>query len=171
MFNLLTYLLAVLCSLEYWIECLIFGQWKFNSTSIGLGLGFLVGGQVIRSVAMWTCGDSFSHVIKDQNADGKKLVTHGIYSYLRHPSYFGWFYWSIGTQLLLCNPICCVFYTYASWKFFAQRIPYEEDLLVEFYGNEYIEYAHKTIIGIPFVSTTYSNDFFRCFGGPKSHNT
>lgn len=26
----------------------------------------------------------------------------------RHPSYMGWFWWSIGTQLLLCNPVVCL---------------------------------------------------------------
>jgi protein-S-isoprenylcysteine O-methyltransferase Ste14 len=58
-------------------------------------------------------------------------------SILRHPSYFGWFYWSIGTQIILCNPICVVFYSYATWKFFAGRIPYEESLLEKFYPVSY----------------------------------
>ena len=38
-----------------------------------------------------------------------------------------------------------------SWKFFYDRIPYEEAYLVDFFGIEYIEYAQNTIIGIPFV--------------------
>ena len=73
-------------------------------------------------------------------------------SVLRHPAYFGWFYWSIGTQLLLCNPICCVAYGVASWSFFRKRIPYEERLLLSFYPEKYPDYSRKTIIGIPFVS-------------------
>lgn len=36
------------------------------------------------------------------------MVTSGMYTYLRHPGYFGWFLWSVGTQVLLCNPICAV---------------------------------------------------------------
>lgn len=47
-------------------------------------------------------------------------------SHLRHPAYFGWFWWSIGTQMLLCNPVCIVVYAAASWRFFSQRIPFEE---------------------------------------------
>lgn len=43
-------------------------------------------------------------------------------SYLRHPSYFGWFWWVVGTQVLLWNPLCLVGYAYVSWKFFDQRI-------------------------------------------------
>src|SRR4051812_31669288 len=48
----------------------------------------------------------------------------------RHPSYVGWFYWSVGTQLLLCNPLCTVLYGLAAWAFFKDRIPYEEALLL-----------------------------------------
>jgi hypothetical protein len=33
------------------------------------------------------------------------------------------------------------------------RIPYEEDVLLSHYGEEYSEYMGSTIIGIPFVST------------------
>jgi protein-S-isoprenylcysteine O-methyltransferase len=68
---------------------------------------------------------------------------------LRHPSYFGWFYWSIGTQLILCNPICSVAYAAAAWTFFKDRIPHEEMLLVKFYGDRYVKYAKATPIGIP----------------------
>lgn len=160
---------AVLCSVEYWVECVFFGSWKFNTTSLYLGFGLLVMGQVIRSLAMWTCGESFAHVIHEQKSESSRLIKTGIYTYLRHPSYFGWFYWSVGTQLLLCNPVCLLFYTYASWSFFADRIPYEEDLLIEFYGNEYLEYAQGTFIAIPFISTTYSQDCTKCLPSNKVH--
>ncbi len=40
----------------------------------------------------------------------------------RHPSYFGFFYWSVGSQILLCNPICLVGFTVSLWRFFNQRI-------------------------------------------------
>ncbi len=79
-----------------------------------LGLALIVVGQGVRTIAMCTCGSNFSHVVKEVNEDGHKLVTNGIYSILRHPAYFGWFYWSIGTQLFLCNPICTIFYTWVT---------------------------------------------------------
>lgn len=43
--------------------------------------------------------------------------------YLRHPSYFGWFWWCVGTQCLLCNPLCILAYAVAAWDFFRKRIP------------------------------------------------
>jgi protein-S-isoprenylcysteine O-methyltransferase len=157
--------------MEYWLETMMFGTYKFSSTFISLGISFLVIGQLIRSLAMWTCGESFSHMVQDQRPENHRLVKHGIYSVFRHPSYFGWFIWSAGTQLLLCNPICFVFYIYSSWTFFAHRIAYEEELLVQFYGNDYIEYAKSTIIGIPFVPSAYSPNYFKSFFSSKVHGT
>ena len=42
----------------------------------------------------------------------------------------------MGTQVLLCNPLCAVAYTLAAWRFFADRIPYEEHLLASFYPSQ-----------------------------------
>jgi protein-S-isoprenylcysteine O-methyltransferase len=83
-------------------------------------------------------------------------VKGGIYSILRHPAYFGWFWWSIGSQVLLGNPICLVLYSLASWSFFANRIPYEELTLSKFFGDEYTRYARRTFIGIPFIKNNFS---------------
>jgi protein-S-isoprenylcysteine O-methyltransferase len=41
----------------------------------------------------------------------------------------------------------------ASWTFFKDRIPYEETLLLSFYGDDYRQYAQRTVIGIPFVAS------------------
>ena len=71
--------------------------------------------------------------------------------YLRHPSYFGWFWWSIGTQVLLCNPLCAVVYAGAAWHFFKVRIPYEEALLMNFFPGQYQQYMARSYIGIPFI--------------------
>lgn len=41
------------------------------------------------------------------------LVTRGVYRLCRHPGYLGWYAWAVGTQLLLCNPICTPAFAYA----------------------------------------------------------
>ena len=80
-----------------------------------------------------------------------KLTTVYRYKYIRHPSYFGWFYWSIGTQLLLCNPISVVIYTLVGWLFFRRRIAFEEETLQRQYPREYSSYMDCSYIGIPFI--------------------
>lgn len=43
-------------------------------------------------------------------------------SWFRHPSYAGFFYWALGTQLVLQNPISFVLYLVILWRFFYRRI-------------------------------------------------
>ena len=106
---------------------------------------------------MITCGSNFNHIVMQKRPLDHRLVTWGIYQYLRHPSYVGWFWWSIGTQLVLCNPICFVGYFYAAWTFFEDRIDVEEKVLMKSYGKEYVDYAKSSWIGIPFISSPAAN--------------
>ena len=73
------------------------------------------------------------------------------FSFSRHPSYVGWFWWSVGTQVILLNPFCMVAYAAASWKFFSDRIYTEEMTLVQFFGEKYVEYQQRVGTGIPFI--------------------
>ena len=154
-----SYTVAVLFSwLEFWLRQFVFFLMGFRDNWYGhkylfytLGLLFVLVGQCIRSLAMWQCGENFNHIIMEKQCESHRLVTSGIYSFLRHPSYFGWFYWSIGTQIILHNPISTLAYFYASWKFFHERIAFEEKTLTQFYKDEYLSYKRRTVIGIPFI--------------------
>ena len=69
-----------------------------NTVSL-VGVTLCVGGEVLRKLAMFTAKTNFSHIVQSVHEEGHQLVTHGVYKYCRHPSYVGWFYWSIGTQV------------------------------------------------------------------------
>ncbi|EGS17605.1 uncharacterized protein CTHT_0069440 [Thermochaetoides thermophila DSM 1495] len=56
-----------------------------------LGLLLVIMGQAIRSLAMIHAGPSFNHHVQFHRSYDHVLVTTGIYSLLRHPSYFGFF--------------------------------------------------------------------------------
>lgn len=56
-------------------------------------------GEGLRKAAMLTAGSNFNHIVQNEKAQSHVLVTSGVYSYFRHPSYVGWFYWSTGTQV------------------------------------------------------------------------
>lgn len=124
------------------LECLIShyffpGKWSlgrllsiqgpFGEISLLLLLGLLltVVGQVIRTVAMATAAGNFNHHVQSEHKAGHVLVKSGLYRFLRHPSYFGFFWWGLGTQLVLGNVICFVGYAVVLWKFFATRIKRE----------------------------------------------
>ena len=78
------------------------------------------------------------------------LVTSGIYSFFRHPSYVGWIIWSVSTQLVLGNFICFIGFIYAGYVFFKDRIPYEEETLLANFGDKYVAYMKEVpASGIP----------------------
>lgn len=65
---------------------------------------------------------SFSHVVKTVKHDDHTLVTDGVYRFVRHPSYVGFFYWAVATQLLLSNVVSTVAFIGVLGHFFYTRI-------------------------------------------------
>lgn len=136
---------------EYIVEKLFFPSLKEYSGFFWVGLLLVIGGQLVRSFGMLTAATNFTHMVAEVKLPTHKLVTDGIYSICRHPAYCGWFVWAIGCQLLLMNPLCAVLFTFVSWKFFQDRIAYEEKKLLRFFGDEYVVYQQKVHSGIPFL--------------------
>lgn len=85
----------------------------------------------------------------------------------RHPSYAGFFYWALGTQLVLQNPVSSIVYVILLWNFFSRRIKgifviaftdastdfgtAEEKALVHFFGQDYEDYRRRVGTKIPFI--------------------
>lgn len=129
-----TYILAMTFALlEYCLEVYFFPGLKEHWWISNIGLAILVMGEVIRKMAIITAGQAFTHLIKIYHEEHHKLVTSGVYSFVRHPGYCGFFIWSIGTQIMMCNPISTVTFAVVVWSFFARRIPYEEYFLRQFF--------------------------------------
>ncbi|KAG0224598.1 hypothetical protein BGW41_005036 [Actinomortierella wolfii] len=136
---------------EFLIERYFFPQYKQWGYLNMLGLMLVIIGQVARTWAMFSAKSNFSHHIEFYKEEHHVLVTHGIYSVLRHPSYFGFYYWAVGSQLMMMNPICFVGFLVALYMFFSERIQNEERLLVRFFGQDYIQYRERTYTGIPLI--------------------
>lgn len=142
--------------LECFLVCFFFPdrRWApFHTGSLLLISGLLMTlvGQVVRSAAMLHAGASFNHHVQSKKAASHTLVTSGIYSIFRHPSYFGFFYWGLGTQLVLGNAICFFAYAAVLWMFFSKRIKHEESKLVEFFKDDYINYRKRVGTKMPFI--------------------
>ncbi|XP_053546370.1 protein-S-isoprenylcysteine O-methyltransferase [Bombina bombina] len=148
----LEYKLAAVSSwVEFAIETTMFPEMKQITWLSLMGLMMVLFGELLRKCAMLTAGSNFNHIVQNEKSDSHTLVTSGVYSLFRHPSYVGWFYWSIGTQVLLCNPVCLVGYTLASWRFFRERVEEEEYSLINFFGEQYLEYKKNVPTGLPFI--------------------
>ncbi|EFP92536.2 uncharacterized protein PGTG_18534 [Puccinia graminis f. sp. tritici CRL 75-36-700-3] len=117
------------------------------------GLLVTMVGQGIRTMAMITAARSFNHRVSTdpKKQEDHRLVTHGVYRLLRHPSYFGFFWWSIGIQLFLANPCSLVLFSFVLWSFFKARIQNEELHLIKFFGKAYVDYRSTTSTYIPFI--------------------
>ncbi|KAM0716740.1 hypothetical protein Q7P37_008185 [Cladosporium fusiforme] len=122
-----------------------------NAFTVGLGIFLVVFGQATRSLAMATAGTNFNHIPQKAKKADHELVTSGVYAYSRHPSYFAFFWWAIGTQLLVGNKVCLLAFVGVLWHFFNDRIKSEERSLVEFFGEDYDAYRKSTRTGIPFI--------------------
>lgn len=128
--------------------------WLFPSFVFDLpifGLCVVILGQFSRTLAMYTAKESFNHYIQREHSNKHKLVTWGVYKYSRHPSYFGFFWWFIGTQLWLGNLVVLILGAFKLWNFFNTRIEFEEKFLINFFGQDYTNYKSKVKTGIPFI--------------------
>ncbi|KAI3625382.1 hypothetical protein CBS9595_000743 [Malassezia furfur] len=144
--------------LEFLVEGAFVPHWKQVRALQVLGVLLLVLGQVVRSLAMVHASTNFSHTVASAKRDDHVLVTHGVYRLARHPSYAGFFYWAVGTQILLGNPVSTLLFISTLSRFFAQRIrrmcradPDEEYFLHRFFGKEYARYAARVPAGVPLV--------------------
>ncbi|GAA5876123.1 hypothetical protein JCM16303_007030 [Sporobolomyces ruberrimus] len=122
------------------------GYKHFGGTTL-LGFALVAAGQTLRSFAMISASSNFSHF----KLPSHQLVTSGIYSWSRHPSYAGFYWWALGTQIALGNPICSIVFMATLQWFFSIRIRVEEKYLVKFFGQAYKDYRSKVPSRIIFV--------------------
>ncbi|GAB69196.1 isoprenylcysteine carboxyl methyltransferase [Plasmodium cynomolgi strain B] len=108
-------------------------------------------GLLLRIIGLLHCSGNFCFYVmsSDHLADKAiknkhKLVKSGVYKYMRHPCYTGWFYYALFLQLLLMNAFCFVLCFFVSWAYFYRTIKMEETYLLECYGEEYRNYKRKT---------------------------
>ncbi|OQV14771.1 putative Protein-S-isoprenylcysteine O-methyltransferase [Hypsibius exemplaris] len=151
------YIVATLVS---WLEfAVIQHMWPgfrhYSAISV-LGLITCTVGETLRKLAISTAAESFNHVVEESKRKEHRLVTHGIYGFCRHPSYLGWWIFAVGTQVLLQNPVCAIAYFFGARAFFADRVEYEEELLIEFFGDRYREYCRRVPHRLPFVKDASS---------------
>lgn len=117
---------------------------ELNMVLLILGLIFIVLGVLCWLLAVFQ--SNFDEQIKKN-----RLMTTGIYAYLRHPIYSAFLYIATGIILIGQNILLFVF-PVLFWAFLTVAMKNtEEKWLVELYGNEYIEYSKHVNRFIPKV--------------------
>lgn len=72
------------------------------------------------------------------------LVTQGVYRYIRHPMYAAHLVWGIAQALLLQNWIAGLSMLVFFFPIYLFRVPREEQILIQHFGEEYRLYMDRT---------------------------
>jgi len=98
-------------------------------------------------VFIWSVVARGRYSVSWEMSENQKLVTWGPYRYVRHPSYLGYFLMFFGLFFIWSN-LFTLFPLVAIPGYF--RVTFEEErLLVQRFGDEYVEYQRKTGQFIP----------------------
>ncbi|MFW9891170.1 MAG: methyltransferase family protein, partial [Candidatus Thorarchaeota archaeon] len=72
-----------------------------------------------------------------------KLITSGPYKSIRHPMYLGIFIYTLGIALVASDILVFIFFMFSIWVNY-RRIPVEEQMMIDEFGEEYLEYMKRS---------------------------
>lgn len=119
-------------------------QWNLTTT---IALIAIISGLALRTWAVQTLGNFFTMHLSIQN--GQKVICTGPYKFIRHPSYTGAFFIYVGMPMFLHSWISLVFATIILPIAWLRRIHYEENMLAQELGEEYIAYCKSVKKVVP----------------------
>src|SRR6516225_9028849 len=99
--------------------CLAFGLWLFHRSHADLGTNW-----------------SITLAVREKH----RLVTHGVYRWVRHPMYLSLLIYSLGQTLAVPNWLVGPSYGVAMVLIFVFRLGPEERMMVEEFGKDYEAY-------------------------------
>lgn len=82
--------------------------------------------------------------VRMEIVEGQKLVTRGVYGVIRHPIYAAMWLWGIGQALALPNWIAGPAALLLFVPIYFYRVPREERMMIDHFGDEYREYMKRT---------------------------
>lgn len=81
-----------------------------------------------------------------------KLYTDGIFKFIRHPLYLGTILYITGATLIFTQNLGLTFVNFMIINFVIMgTIDHEENFMIMWFGEEYIEYMKKTKMLIPYI--------------------
>lgn len=106
-------------------------------------------GVVTFAVALWLFWRSHTDLGRNWSAtleirEGHSLVAFGVYQYIRHPMYTAHWIRGIAQALLLQNWIAGLANLVPFLPLYLLRVPREEQMMLERFGEEYRSYMNRT---------------------------
>lgn len=106
-----------------------------------IGVGIATLGVGIFILAVLTMRDSWRAGVS--TTDKTELVTNGVFSISRNPTFLGFDLVYIGILLMFFNCVLFAVSVFAAVMFHLQIVNVEEDFLLETFGEEYLNYKSK----------------------------
>jgi protein-S-isoprenylcysteine O-methyltransferase Ste14 len=134
---------------------IILGFYRIGTIQVGnasitiTGIAFIVLGLVIRWTAILTLKKYFT--VDVNIADDHRLVTRGIYRFIRHPAYTGSVLSFLGMGLVFSSWVIVIVVFVPILLAFLYRIRVEEKVLQDHFGDVYVQYCTSTKRLIPWV--------------------
>ncbi len=120
-----------------------YGEWStLNKSMFILGLSLFLMGMLIRWISIIQLKKEFT--VDVSLAKNHQLKMDGMYKHLRHPSYSGLLLTCFGLSLAMNSLISLVVITLPITLVLMYRIKVEEDMLINEFGEDYVNYKKKT---------------------------
>jgi protein-S-isoprenylcysteine O-methyltransferase Ste14 len=131
--------LPALYTFTPWLD---FANYELPDWAGWLGAVLLAGAVLVFYQAHRDLGRNWSPSL--QVFEGHTLVTHGIYHYIRHPMYASQWLWIMAQMLLLQNWLAGVAGALTFLPLYLLRVPGEEQMMLEQFGEQYRAYMRRT---------------------------
>jgi protein-S-isoprenylcysteine O-methyltransferase Ste14 len=136
--------LPLIYALTPWLD---FANYTLPEWAAWLGIAIFIASLYVFWRAHFDLGRNWSPTL--QILEGHKLVTKGIYAYIRHPMYASEWLWVFAQPLLLQNWIAGVGAALLFIPFYFGRVSGEEKMMLKQFGKEYEAYMHRSGRVIP----------------------
>jgi protein-S-isoprenylcysteine O-methyltransferase Ste14 len=123
--------------------------YTFRPLQAWLGVVVLIGAMALFYRTHRDLGRAWSVTLEIRKEH--RMVTRGIYAWLRHPMYAAFWLWALSQALLLPNWIAGISGLVGFGTLFFCRVGHEERMMLETFGEEYRDYMARTKRLIPGV--------------------
>lgn len=113
-----------------------------------IGILITIAGLLIAIIARRTLADNWSSDVELKK--DHKLITKGVYKYVRHPIYTGITFMGVGSIIVDQSILVTLFYL-GMVAFLIFKMKKEEKLLLKHFPKEYPAYMEKTKALVPFI--------------------
>jgi protein-S-isoprenylcysteine O-methyltransferase Ste14 len=124
-------------------------DYPFSAAQAWLGVAVLIAALVLFRVTHKQLGRNWS--ISLELREKQTLVTDGLYAWVRHPMYSSFILFAVAQALLLQNWIAGPVGLVAIAILFFLRVPREEQMMIETFGDAYRNYMRRTARVVPWV--------------------